>query len=315
SRRWSAAMLSATDPDRDLAALLPPLVSANASFPVAPAVAAALDLPAGVRVCAGGGDNMMAAIGTGNVAPGVLTMSLGTSGTLFTCADRPVIDDRAGWAAFCSSTGAWLPLICTMNCTVATDNVARAFGFESRDGDALLLGTRPGADGLGMLPFFNGERTPDLPRARASFHGLDFENFTRANAYRAAMEGATYALFNGFESLRTAGLEFTSIRLTGGGSRSAAWRQMVADVFELPVDVPAEQEGAAFGAALQALWACTTPGTQAELEALAREHVQLAEGLGARPDPAAGAAYRRSYERFQHQLRIEIDRPNPYQSI
>ena len=181
---------------------------------------------------------MMAAIGTGNVAPGILTMSLGTSGTLFACADRALVDEQGRWAAFCSSTGGWLPLICTMNCTVATENVARAFGFDSRDADAVMAGTRPGADGLGMLPFFNGERTPDLPRARASFHGMDFGNFTRGNAYRAAMEGATYALRNGFDAWRAAGLGFSSIRLTGGGSRSAAWRQMVADVFELPVEVP-----------------------------------------------------------------------------
>jgi xylulokinase len=308
ARRWSAPMLQATDPGRDLARCLPALVDANAKFTVAPAVAESLGLREGVLVSAGGGDNMMAAIGTGNVAPGVLTMSLGTSGTLFTCADRPVVDPAGGWAAFCSSTGSWLPLICTMNCTVATENVARAFGFDSRDGDALLAATRPGASGLGMLPFFNGERTPDLPNARASFHGIDFANFTRANAYRAAMEGATYALRNGFDSLRAAGLDFSSIRLTGGGSRSPVWRQMVADVFGLPVEVPAEQEGAAFGAALQALWACTTGGSQAELHALAREHVKLDAALGARPDSSASAAYAAAYQRFLRQLQIELDR-------
>ena len=315
SRSWSAGMLAATDPDRDLSGCLPPLVPANASFPVAPGIAATLGLRPDVRVSAGGGDNMMAAVGTGNVSPGVLTMSLGTSGTLFAFAGRPVVDDRGAWAAFCSSTGGWLPLICTMNCTVATENVARAFGFDSRDGDAVLEGTRPGADGLGMLPFFNGERTPDLPRARASFHGLDFSNFTRANAYRAAMEGATYALRNGFDSLRAAGLDFSAIRLTGGGSRSAAWRQMVADVFELPVEIPAEQEGAAFGAALQALWACTTRGTQAELTALAGEHVQLSTAQGTQPDSAASAAYRFPYERFLQQLQIEIDHSGHPHSI
>jgi xylulokinase len=308
TRRWSAQMLAATDPDRDLADCLPDLVPAQAVFPMDPAVAAALGLPANVRVSAGGGDNMMAAIGTGNVSPGVLSMSLGTSGTLFAFAERPIVDERGGWAAFCSSTGGWLPLICTMNCTVATENVARAFGFDSRDADALIQGTLPGASGLSMLPFFNGERTPDLPHARASFHGLDFGNFTRANAYRAAMEGATFALRYGFDLLRAAGLDLSSIRLTGGGSRSAAWRQMVADVFELPVEVPAETEGAALGAALQALWSCTTPGTQADLAALAREHVQLSPEGGARPDQAASAAYHASYERFLHHLRIEIDR-------
>ncbi|HUG71820.1 MAG TPA: xylulokinase [Steroidobacteraceae bacterium] len=307
SRQWSATMLDATDPDRDLAACLPPLVDAQATFPLAPAIAAELALPRGVRVSAGGGDNMMAAIGTGNVTPGLLSMSLGTSGTLFTCADQPVVDAGGGWAAFCSSTGGWLPLICTMNCTVATDNVARAFGVSSRDGDAMLAGTHPGADGLGMLPFFNGERTPDLPHARASLYGMDFNNFTRGNAYRAAMEGATYALRNGFDALCAAGLRFDAIRLTGGGSQSAAWRQMVADVFELPVDVPAQSEGAAFGAALQALWACGSGGSIADLAAITREHVQLEPGRGARPDAKAAAGYGTAYQRFQQQLAIELE--------
>jgi xylulokinase len=314
TRSWSAAMLKATDPQRDLASCLPPLVPANASFPIAPGIAAELGLRAGARVSAGGGDNMMAAIGTGNVSPGVLTMSLGTSGTLFAFADRPVVDDRAGWAAFCSSTGGWLPLICTMNCTAATENVARAFGLDSRDADAVLASTRPGAGGMVMLPFFNGERTPDLPRARASIHGLEHANFTRENALRAAMEGATYALCNGFDALREAGLRFSSIRLTGGGSRSALWRQMVADVFDLPVEVPMEQEGAAFGAALQALWACTTSGTQAQIESITREHVQMGAGLGAQPDPGAGTEYRVAYGRFLQHLRLEIDRYSHPQS-
>jgi xylulokinase len=201
-----------------------------------------------------------------------------------------------------------------MNCTAATENVARAFGLDSRDADAVLASTRPGAGGMVMLPFFNGERTPDLPRARASIHGLEHANFTRENALRAAMEGATYALCNGFDALREAGLRFSSIRLTGGGSRSALWRQMVADVFNLPVEVPMEQEGAAFGAALQALWACTTSGTQAQIESITREHVQMGAGLGAQPDPGAGSEYRIAYGRFLQHLRLEIDRYSHPQS-
>ncbi len=302
SRLWSAPMLTATDPDRDLGQCLPPLVDASASFQIAPAIAEELGLPRTVRISAGGGDNMMAAIGTGNVSPGVLSLSLGTSGTLFTCADHPVVDDAMGWAAFCSSTGGWLPLVCTMNCTVATEAVANAFGFSTRDGDAVLAGTRPGADGLGMLPFFHGERTPDLPKARGSLFGLHHENFTRGNAYRAAMEGATYALRNGFDALRATGLAFNAIRLTGGGSKSAAWRQMVADVFNLPVEVPAQSEGAAFGAALQALWACDTQGSADELLALAREHVLMLPHRGASPDAEAVAAYGPAYQQFQRHL-------------
>ena len=306
ARRWSVPMLRATDPDRDLSACLPQLVAPNATFRISAPVASELGLPADVRVSAGGGDNMMAAIGTGNVSPGMLSISLGTSGTLFTHADHPLVDSQGAWAAFCSSTGGWLPLICTMNCTVATEKVAQAFGFDGRDADALMAGTQPGAGGLCMLPFFNGERTPDLPHARASFHGMDIGNFTGGNALRAAMEGATFTLLNGFEAWRAAGLDFSSIRLTGGGSRSAAWRQMVADAFALPVELPAEPEGAALGAALQALWACETSGSRPELADLVRRHVRMQSGMAAQPHTGSTAAYREAYGRFRQRLDIEV---------
>lgn len=298
TRRWSPELLAATDPQRDLAACLPPLVAADTSFAIAPAIAEDLGLPRMVRVAAGGGDNMMAAIGTGNVMPGVLSMSLGTSGTLFAHAAQPVVDDQAGWAAFCSSTGGWLPLICTMNCTVATESVARLFGFSSRDGETIMADTAPGADGLVMLPFFNGERTPDLPHARGGLAGMDLDNLTRGNVYRAAMEGATYSLRNGYDAFQAAGLRFDAIRLTGGGSRSAAWRQMVADVFELPVEVPEQTEGAAFGAALQALWAHGRSNDGGDIAAIVGEHVQVNPALSAQPDPDAVGAYHRTHYRL-----------------
>lgn len=305
TREWSAPMLAATDPDRDLGECLPPLVDAGATFPIRPAVADELGLSRAVRVSAGGGDNMMAAIGTGNVAAGVLTVSLGTSGTVFAHAERPVVDADARWAAFCDSTGGWLPLVCTMNCTVATEAVAGLAGFSSREGDALLAGTRPGADGLLMLPFLNGERTPDLPHGRGSLFGITGANLTRANLYRAAMEGALYSLKNGYDALVEAGLRFDAMRLTGGGSRSAAWRQMAADVFGLPVDVPEQPEGAAFGAALQALWASAREregASAASMAEVARRHVRLAPGLAVRPDAGAVAVHGAHYRRFLDHL-------------
>ncbi|OCG80370.1 xylulokinase, partial [Xanthomonas euvesicatoria] len=156
TRQWSERMLSAVDAQRDLRDALPPLVDTGAVYALSDAAAQALNLPAGVRVTTGGGDNMMAAIGTGNVVPGRLTMSLGTSGTLFAYADHPVVDDEARWAAFCSSSGGWLPLICTMNCTVATEAVMRMFSITRDQTEAMIADTAPGADGLVLLPFFNG---------------------------------------------------------------------------------------------------------------------------------------------------------------
>lgn len=303
TRRWSPAMLRATDPDRDLGACLPPLVEADALVPVRAAAADALGLPRTVRVAAGGGDNMMAAIGTGNVVPGRLTVSLGTSGTLFAYADRPVVDDDARWAAFCDSTGGWLPLVCTMNCTVATGTVARMLAIGADEREALVEATAPGADGLVMLPFFNGERTPDLPAARASLQGMTADNTGRAHLYRAAMEGATYSLRYGYDALREAGLRFETLLLTGGGSRSRAWRQMVADVFALPVEVPVEREGAAFGAAMQGLWAdLRDRGDCATIADLLVCHLRCEPSASAEPDPARVGAYRAAYRRFRRHL-------------
>ncbi len=302
TRQWSPQLLKATDPNRDLGQCLPPLVDADALFDIAPAMAARLGLANTVKVGAGGGDNMMAAIGTGCVAPGKLAMSLGTSGTLFASSDVPVVDPAGAWAAFCSSSGGWLPLICTMNCTVATEQVARMFGFSSREGDAHIAATPPGADGLLMLPFLNGERTPDLPLGKGVLAGLDAHTMNASHFYRAAMEGATYALKYGFDAFVVAGMQFGRIVLTGGGSNSPAWRQMIADVFGLPVEVPQQAEGAAFGAALQALWALQrSAGNDVSLAAVAATHVSPA-AAATTPDPARAAAYAAAYQRYLQHL-------------
>lgn len=303
TRTWSSELLRATDPERDLSDCLPPVAAPGALFEIDPVMAAELGLPATAKVAVGGGDNMMAAIGTGCVTPGRLAMSLGTSGTLFAYSDTPVVDPEGAWAAFCSSTGGWLPLICTMNCTVATEQVATAFGFSTRAGDAHLQATLPGADGLVMLPFLNGERTPDLPLGKGVLAGLDSHNMTPAHLYRAAMEGATYSLKYGYDAFVRAGMRFDRIVLTGGGSNSAAWRQLVADVFGLPVDVPVQAEGAAFGAAVQALWALgRSRGEAASIRDVADQHVALDPSLSAIPDPQRTAAYALSYARFLRYL-------------
>ncbi|TDK28707.1 xylulokinase [Luteimonas aestuarii] len=303
TRTWSPDLLRATDADRDLGDCLPPLVAHDTLFDIAPASAARLGLPTTAKVAVGGGDNMMAAIGTGCVGEGRLSMSLGTSGTLFAHASRPIVSDDGDWAAFCSSTGGWLPLICTMNCTVVTEQVARLFGFSTREGDAHIHATPPGAQGLTMLPFLGGERTPDLPLGKGVLAGLDPHNMSPAHLYRAAMEGATYALRYGFDAFVAAGMRFERIVLTGGGANSAAWRQMVADVFDLPVDVPRQAEGAAFGAALQALWALErSQGSDATIESLVGAHVTTDARQACTPDPARAEAYRAPYRRYLQHL-------------
>jgi len=302
-RQWSPELLHAIDPQRDLTRCLPPLVAHDALFDIAPECAAQLGLSPAVKVAAGGGDNMMAAIGTGCVEEGRMAMSLGTSGTLFAYSEVPVIDPDGGWAAFCSSTGGWLPLVCTMNCTVATEQIAGLFGFDARDGDTWLHNTPPGAKGLTLIPFLNGERTPDLPFSKGILSGLDVHNMQPGYLYRAAMEGASYSLKYGHDLLLRAGMHFSRITLTGGGANSAAWRQMIADIFALPVDVPQHGESAAFGAALQALWAFgKARGAPASLVDLVKSHTQTIPELAATPDPHKATAYRRAYQRFLHHL-------------
>jgi len=238
--------------------------------------------------------------------PGRLTMSLGTSGTLFAHAAQPVVDDAARWAAFCASADGWLPLICTMNCTVATGTIGRLLGLSTAAREALLADTSPGADGLLLLPFFNGERTPNLPAGRGCLHGMTPSNMTPAHLVRAAMEGATCSLRSGYDALKDAGLHFDTLLLTGGGSRSAAWRQMAADMLDLPVSVPTQPEGAAFGAALQALWALWAlrrhASDRAALVDVVDAHMQLDDSAAAQPDAASVDVYRTHYRAFVRHL-------------
>jgi sugar (pentulose or hexulose) kinase len=189
---------------------------------------------------------------------------LGTSGTIFAYADTPVIDRDAGEiAAFCSSTGGWLPLLCVMNCTVSTELVKNAFGLSTAQLGRLAARVPAGADGLLLLPYFCGERSPNVPNGKGVIYGLTPLNFTPAHFCRMAMEGATLSLQYGNEQLRALGVTMRDIRLTGGGAKSALWRQICADVFGVECRTPAVEESAAFGGAIQALWAreCAQHGT------------------------------------------------------
>jgi xylulokinase len=298
-RQWSSKVLTAIDAERDLRECLAPLVEPHAAVGnICKSTAELLGLPEHARVAAGGGDNMMAAIGTGCAGAGVFTISLGTSGTLFGYSDSPVVDPSGVVAAFCSSTGGWLPLVCTMNCTVATELNRTLFEMPLADIDRLSMTVGAGADGLITLPYFNGERTPNFPRARGCIFGLSPSNYTRAHLVRSAMEAAVFGLRYGQEAFSDLGLKSTSIRLTGGGAKSRVWRQMVADITGCPVTCPSIEETAAFGAALQAYW--MDQGKQGRLQpidALVAEHVP-SDGEGMLPDPSAQSIYDIAYREY-----------------
>ncbi len=298
-RAWSGGMLAAIDPDRDLADCLPELRTGMERIgTVRPDIAQRTGLPAGIPVTTGGGDNMMGAIGTGNVQPGKVTMSLGTSGTVYAYSDEAVIDPRGEIAAFCSSNGGWLPLMCTMNCTVTTELMRGLLGADIAAFESQVSRSPRGAEGVLTLPFFNGERTPNLPRAKACIMGLDAHNTRPENLLRSALEGATFALRYGTDRMCELGIEASEILLTGGGVGSATWRQVVADVCDAPVTVLEQDEGASFGAALQAL--CFLEGGSAsDLSNLTEEHLSRNEPLCCEPNRSAVNAYQEAYAAYR----------------
>ena len=259
SRTWSRQVCDAIDPR--LMDMLPPLGSSlEPAGNLRAELAAEWGLSTDVIVSAGGGDNMMAAIGTGNTRPGVVTASLGTSGTIFACSAQPVIDPQGEIAAFCDSADHWMPLLCTMNVTVATEAFRNLFGWDHAKMDAGISSVPPGADGLLFLPYLQGERTPNLPNGCGVLHGMTTSNISPAHFARAAMEGVTLGMAYGLRRMESLGLKPSEIRLTGGGSQSPVWRQILADVFGTPVVTMESAEGAALGAAIQALHAAS-PGS------------------------------------------------------
>ena len=302
-RDWSSAVLQAIDASGKLADCLPRLIDSGEPVgTVRRSLADRFGLSSNVVVSSGGGDNMMAAIGTGNVAPGVITASLGTSGTIYAFSARPVVDTQGELAAFCSSDGNWLPLACTMNVTVATETMRSLLGLDL-DGLNEKAGSVPiGSNGVMLLPYFNGERTPALPRAHASLHGLNTRNLTAENLTRASMEGATFGLRYALDVLRRNQIAPREIRLVGGGSRSPLWRRIVADVLGYPVVCPLSSEAGALGAAIQAMWCYRRQREPAVfLPALTADFVRLNET--SRLEPVADNM-KQYTDLYQHYLRL-----------
>ena len=196
---------------------------------------------------------------------------------------RPTDRPAGEIAPFCDATGHWLPLLCTLNCTTVTEEVRALTGLDHSELTSMAGSVSPGCDGVSFLPFLAGERTPDWPHATGSLLGLRDGSLRPGLLYRAAMEGATFALAVGLDRLRTLGVEAEELRLVGGGSKNTLWRQVVADVTGLPVRLPAEAESAALGGALQAL---ALADDRPLVEALRAVHVPLEEEV---VEPSEGA--------------------------
>jgi len=239
--------------------------------------------PTGALVAAGAGDNAGAALGL-DARPGDVAVSIGTSGTVFAVTESPVTDPSGTVAGFADATGAWLPLVATLNAARVLDATGALLGVDADGLGRLALEAPPGASGLVLVPYFEGERTPNLPDATASLTGMTLANTTRQNLARAAIEAVLCGLADGLDAVRAHDVDARRLLLIGGAARNPAVRRIAAQVFDVPVVVPAAGEYVADGAARQAAWAVTSVRP--------RWAVELDAELAPEPVPAIRAAYR-----------------------
>jgi xylulokinase len=201
----------------------------------------------------GCGDNAGAALGLG-ASPGDVVVSLGTSGVVTAVSLVPAADATGAVAGFADATGHFLPLVATLNAAQVLDVAARLLGVDHAGLSDLALSSPPGSDGVVLVPYLQGERTPDRPDATGSLLGLTLAGTTSANVARAAVEGLWCGLADGLAALRAQGAEVDRVLLVGGAAASPAVRQIGAEVLGVPVDVPPAEEYVALGAARQAAW-------------------------------------------------------------
>jgi len=251
---------------------------------------------------AGSGDNAAAALGLG-AAPGDLIVSVGTSGVVCSRSASPTADPAGAVAGFASATGDFLPLVCTLNAARVLDASAELLRVSHRELSELALSVGDGADGVVMIPYFEGERTPNRPTARGSLHGLTLATTTPAHVARAAVEGLLCGLADGIDALiaerdgRVGDAGSDQVLLIGGGAQSAAVCRIAPTIFGRPVVVPEPGEYVADGAARQAAWALAESAAPPSWEL---ESPKRYEGAGGAE--SAGSTVRDRYAQFRDQL-------------
>jgi xylulokinase len=235
----------------------------------------------------GSGDNMGAALGLG-LSPGDVVVSLGTSGTAFAVSQVPARDASGFVAGFADATGRFLPLVCTLNAARVLTATAELLGVDMDEFGRLALAAEPGAGGLTLLPYLDGERTPNLPDARGSMHGLTRSNLTPQNLARAAVEGMLGGLADAVDALVAVGVEPRRVLLVGGAAANPAVGAVAATMFPVPVVIPPAGEYVADGAARQAAWVLSGAA-----EAPAWTDIRAGEARvhEPRPEPSVRAQY------------------------
>ncbi len=294
-RDWSPELLSALDipPEH----LPPTFEGTHVTGFLSPYAAADTGLPAGIPVVGGGGDQAAAAVGTGAVEEGIVSLSLGTSGVVFAASDHPVIEPEGRLHAFCHAVPGKWHLMGVMLSAAGSLRWFRDTFAPGRDFAALLEPAAEipaGSDGLVFLPYLTGERTPHPdPLARGAFVGLTVRH-TLAHLTRAVLEGVAFGLRDNFELMKSAGLpEISQVRITGGGAKSPLWRGILADVLGVELVTVNAAEGAAFGAALLA---AAGAGVFPDVETACEHTIHITGRTSPGPDRAS---YERHYPYFK----------------
>ena len=293
-RRWSKEMLDICGMQE---AQMPRLFeSYEVIGTVKPEIAAQLGLPENVKVVAGAGDNAAAAVGTGVVGEGGCNISLGTSGTLFISSTKFGVDPHNALHAFCHADGGWHLMGCMLSAASCNkwlcEDILNTSDYAAEQAD--ITADKLGNNRVFFLPYLMGERSPinDVD-ARGCFIGMSMDT-SRSDLVQAVLEGVAFALRDSFEVARSLGLSIDRSRLCGGGAKSPLWRTILANILNVPLDIPQTEEGPGYGAAMLAM---VGTGAYASVQTCADAlcHVQKTVA----PDPAVAARYEAQYRKFQ----------------
>ena len=292
NRKWSKEMMDICGITEEM---LPKVYeSYEVTGTLLPEVAKVLGFPETVKIIAGAGDNAAAAVGTGTVGDGACNISLGTSGTIFISSKGFTVDSKNALHAFCHADGTWHLMGCMLSAASCNK-----WWMEDILGTDDFAGAQKGIGELGknhvyFLPYLMGERSPlNDTFARSCFIGMTMDS-TRTDMVQAVLEGVTFAIRDCYEVAKSQGITVEATKLCGGGAKSKLWRQMVADIMNLPVLIPAVEEGPSMGGAMLAAVGC---GEYASVQEAVDAIVKTADTV--MPDPEAVARYEERYQTFR----------------
>jgi xylulokinase len=312
--KWSDLVINAIDPG--LKAKLAPVQSSTKSIgKISAHLVEQYGLNSECIIDAGTGDNMYGAVGTGNVKEGIVTISLGTSGTAYTFLQEPFVDPTGEIAGFCDSTGHYLPLLCVSNLANGYNEILNLYDLSHQDFTEMIRQSPVGNNGRIIVPWYEGERTPDVPNGTPIYFGFGLGDLSqKAVVCRGVLEGHLLNLYDGFQRMP---VKPSEIRLTGGISRSSAWREAIANIFNAET-VAVEGEGAAMGAALHAMWVYQMEqNKEISLEEIVEPYIKLDESTRIKPNAQDVATYQtliREFSALSARLRNQQTDDDPFRS-